>query len=87
MVLETDNTGVASKLRRDDQDRSSYGALIDEIKFLLCGFTEVSVRAVRRSANEAAHLLAKTGCDNKVCNFLVEVPLGYLVILGKKSTH
>jgi hypothetical protein len=23
---------------------------------------------VRRSANEAAHLLAKLGCDNKVCN-------------------
>jgi hypothetical protein len=65
---------VAAKLRRDDQDRSSYGVLIDEIKLLLSGFTEVSVRAVRRSANEAAHLLAKIGCDNKVCNEWFGIP-------------
>jgi hypothetical protein len=55
VVLETDNTGVAAKLRRDDQDRSSYGVLIDEIKLLLSGFADISVRAVRRSANEATH--------------------------------
>jgi ribonuclease HI len=74
LVLETDSTGVAAKLRRDDQDRSSYGALIEEIKFLLSGFEDASVRAVRRSANEAAHLLAKLGCENKVCNEWFEVP-------------
>jgi ribonuclease HI len=73
LVLETDSTGVAAKLRRDDQDRSSYGALIEEIKFLLSGFEDASVRAVRRSANEAAHLLAKLGCENKVCNEWFEV--------------
>jgi hypothetical protein len=42
--------------------------LVEEIKSLLRGFGDSSVRAVRRTANKAAHLLAKEGCVNKLCN-------------------
>jgi hypothetical protein len=44
-----------------------YGPLASEIKSLLQRFDESSVRAVRRSANEAAHSMAKEGCENKSC--------------------
>ena len=42
--------------------------LVDEIRSLLRGFGDFSVRPVRRTANEAAHRLAKEGCENKMCN-------------------
>jgi ribonuclease HI len=68
LVLETDSTGVAAKLVKVDLDRSFHGPLVEEIKFLLRGFGDHAVRAVRRSANEAAHVLAKLGCETKACN-------------------
>lgn len=67
VVLETDCTGVAAKLRRDEQDRSIHGPLVAQIKSLMQGFGDISVQVVRRSANGAAHILAKEGCDNKIC--------------------
>jgi ribonuclease HI len=68
LVLETDSTGVAAKLVRADRDRSLNGVLVEEIKALLKEFSDHRVQAVRRFANEAAHLLAKLECDNKLCN-------------------
>jgi ribonuclease HI len=68
VILETDSTEVAAKLSRDERDRSVHGPLVEEIKSLLRGFGDSSVRAVRRTANKAAHLLAKEGCVNKLCN-------------------
>jgi ribonuclease HI len=68
LVLETDSTGVAAKLCRAERDRSLNGVLVEEIKALLKGFGDHRVQAVRRSANEVAHLLAKLGCENKLCN-------------------
>jgi len=68
VILETDNIGVAAKLSRDDMDRSVHGPLVEEIKSLLRSFGVVSICAVRRSANVAAHLLAKDSCDKKTCN-------------------
>lgn len=67
MVLETDSEGVAAKLTADEQDRTIYGPLVEEIKSLLLSFGDSSVRLVRRSANETAHGLAKEGCGNKLC--------------------
>jgi hypothetical protein len=67
LVLETDSVGVAVKLRSLDKDRSFHSSLVEEIKFLLRSFSDSSVRSVRRSANGAAHLLAKLGCENKSC--------------------
>ena len=79
IVLETDSVEVASKLTREGQDRSFYGPLVAEIKCLLDGFGDFSVQAVRRTANEAAHRLAKEGCVNKVCNTWVGSPPEYIV--------
>jgi hypothetical protein len=73
LVLETDSVEVAAKLSKEGQDRSAYGPLVSEIKTLLQSFVESSVRAMRRSANEAAHLMAKEGCDNKLCRVWFDV--------------
>jgi hypothetical protein len=67
VVLETNSTGVAAKLRRNEQDRSIHGPLVAQIKFLLQGFGDITVQAVRRTANGSANILAKESCDNKVC--------------------
>jgi ribonuclease HI len=66
VILETDSTVVAAKLSKGGQDLSLYGPLVMEIKSLLQGFARTTVRAVRRSANDAAHRMAKKGCENKL---------------------
>jgi ribonuclease HI len=66
VILETDNVEVAAKLSREGQNRSSYGQLVCEIKTLLLSFERSLVRLVRCSANDAAHRMAKKGCDNKM---------------------
>jgi hypothetical protein len=68
LVLETDSVGVAAKVQKVDQDRPFHGPLVVEMKNLLRGFGDSLVHAVRRSANEVAHVLAKLGCENKICN-------------------
>jgi ribonuclease HI len=65
VALETDSLGMASKLQKEDRDRSVYGS-VDEIKGLLLSFDKSIVRAVRRTGNGAAHVLAREGCVNKV---------------------
>jgi hypothetical protein len=73
---------VATKLSKEDQDRSAYGPLVSEIKNLLQSFVESSVCAVRRSANEAAHLMTKEGCDNKLCRLWFDVAPVYVSRTG-----
>jgi hypothetical protein len=46
-------------------DRSVHGHIVEEIKSILRSFDDYAIRTVRRSANEAAHLLAKYSCENK----------------------
>jgi hypothetical protein len=65
---ETDSVGLAAKLQSMDKERSFHSTLVKEINFLLRSFSNSLVRLVRRSAYGAAHLLAKLGCDNKICN-------------------
>jgi ribonuclease HI len=67
VVVESDCSNAVTKLKGVDQDRSFYGPLVEEIKSILQSFEEVIVRSLRRTANGAAHLLAKEGCENK-CN-------------------
>jgi ribonuclease HI len=66
VILETDSTVVAAKLSKEGQDLSLNGPLVMEIKSLLRSFARSTVRAVRRLANDAAHRMAKNGCDNKL---------------------
>jgi ribonuclease HI len=79
VVLETDSSVVVSKLVQEDMDRSFYGPLIEEIKELLRGFDEGMAQVVRRTANSAAHSLAKEGCENNVSRVWLGVPPALIV--------
>jgi ribonuclease HI len=79
VVLETDSTVMASKLRQRDKDRSLHGPLVEDIKEIMAGFEEITVRAVRRRANKVAHVLAKEGCDNKLSRSWLGVPPAVIV--------
>jgi hypothetical protein len=59
---------------------------VEEIKVLLRGFDDHVIRHVRRSCNRAAHLLAKFGCDNNLCNRWNIVPPGFLVDMLTKDS-
>jgi ribonuclease HI len=50
VCLESDCLGVVAKLRSSDIDRSLHGPLVEEIKTLLGGFVDHSIRHVRVSA-------------------------------------
>jgi hypothetical protein len=77
--LETDSTVMVSKLRQKDKDRSFHGPLLEEVKELLGGFDEITVWAVRRTADVVAHVLAKEGCENKLSRFWLGVPPAVIV--------
>jgi ribonuclease HI len=80
LLLETDSASAVTKIGGRDKDRSVHGPLFEDIKDFLQGFAEFSVRHVRRSGNEIAHLLAKDGCDNKRCmSWFSEPPPSYIV--------
>jgi ribonuclease HI len=79
VVLETDSSVVVSKLAQEEVDRSFYGPLVEEIKELLRGFEEGMAQAVRRTANSAAHILAKEGCENNVSRIWLGVPPAFIV--------
>jgi ribonuclease HI len=81
VCLETDSLSVVSKLRSRELDRSLYGPVLEEIKALLSGFEDHSVRHVRRSGNGVAHCLAKLGCSNNICNSWLGSPPGCIVTL------
>ena len=74
VAVELDCVGAVSKLTKEDKDRSIHGPLIEEIKSILSSFKDFSVKAIRRTANEVAHVLAKDSCVNKVCKVWRLVP-------------
>jgi ribonuclease HI len=74
VCLESDCMGAMAKLRSTEMNRSTHGPLVEDIKKMLEGFTDYSVRHARRSANGTAHLLAKLGCENKLCKVWVNPP-------------
>jgi ribonuclease HI len=81
LILETDCSGIVTKLVSPDIDRSVHGPLVEDIKKLLQDFGEIKIQHVRRSVNEVAHRLAKEGCSNKLCNAWVGVPPDWVVNL------
>jgi hypothetical protein len=81
VCLESDCLGVVAKLRSGDIDRSLHGPLVEEIKTLLGGFVDHSIRHVRRTCNDVAHRLAKHSCRNKVCKVWFPDPPEFVVDL------
>jgi hypothetical protein len=69
-----DCCGAAAKLANGDRDRSLYGSLIEDIKYLLQGFGDMVVPSTRREANGAAHIMAKEDCDGRINRTWQAVP-------------
>ncbi|WCJ19123.1 hypothetical protein M5689_001426 [Euphorbia peplus] len=58
VILESDAAFVVEHLRHHSF-RSGYGVILDDCKYLISSFNDVSVNYVGRSANQVAHSLAK----------------------------
>jgi hypothetical protein len=61
VILEGDSLEIVNSLQKDDCCWSRYGAMINDAKVLLDSLQEWKVCHARRTANVAAHLLAKHG--------------------------
>jgi hypothetical protein len=72
--LESDCLGAVAKLQSTEMNMSTHGPLVKDIKKMLEGFADYSVRHARRSANGTAHLLANLSCKNKLCKVWVNPP-------------
>lgn len=57
--VEIDSLLLASSLKRPSADSPYFQLIIDDYKTLLVDLNSVHVNFVRRSANQAAHMLAK----------------------------
>ena len=51
LILETDCAGEVSKIMAKELDRSVHGPLVEDIKTMLKGFEDSSIKHVRRSGN------------------------------------
>jgi hypothetical protein len=56
-----------------------HGHIVNEIRSILGSFEDHSVRVVKRTANEAAHLVAKFCCDNNCARTWFGVPPVFIV--------
>ena len=68
--LEHESKEVVAMLNGSSKNLPSVGPLIDEVKEMLRTRQEYKVSWVKRTANDAAHILAKEGVSmemNKVC--------------------
>lgn len=73
LMLETDCQSVVTALVSQERDRSTNGLLVEEIKMMLKSMDQYQVRWARRTANSAAHILAREGCLNKNCKTWLHV--------------
>jgi hypothetical protein len=69
VVLETDSSGVVTKLGKEERYRCFYGSLVEEIKLLLKGFEDASVCAVRRTPNVLSMYWQKKAARIKLVAF------------------
>ena len=57
----------------------NLGPVIEEVKTLLQSHQETKVKWVRRTANVAAHLLAKEGVSHELCKVWFHVPPDFIL--------
>jgi ribonuclease HI len=74
VIFASDCLSVIQRLNKPRTDRSDVGLVLKDIKVLAEGFSSVSFKHVRRSLNEAAHLLARS-CDLASLGFISDFAL------------
>ena len=62
-VLESDGLLMVQRVNSSLCDRSSFGSIVDDIKRMFLNFQVCSIKHIFRSANVAAHTLARL-CEN-----------------------
>lgn len=77
--LELDCQAVVQQLLKPERCLSAVGPWIQEIKSLLNTHLEYRVDWVRRSANVAAHKLAKVGVGDELCKVWLGSPPDFVL--------
>ena len=77
--LELDAQAVVNMLKHSARNLSANGPWIEEVKALLGSFVEYKISWVRRSANIAAHKLAKVGVGDELCKVWLGVPPDFVL--------
>jgi hypothetical protein len=62
VIFASDCLSLVKHSLSAERDRSMVGVVISDIKQMMAGFASTSIRHVKRSCNEAAHILARS-CD------------------------
>ena len=60
VIFVSNRLSLIQRLKSVKPDRSPAGSVVMDIKHMVDGFSSATFRHVRRSLNEAAHILAKT---------------------------
>ncbi|KAM6542489.1 hypothetical protein CsatB_006936 [Cannabis sativa] len=69
VVIETDALMVVQAIHSSILMPSQFGLLVDDCRVLLSSLNNVSLKFVKRSANRAAHCLARESCFSSDCVF------------------
>ena len=72
--VEMDYREIVRKLQSKEKDLSSLGPFVEEVKQLLATRESWRVTWARRSANKAAHLLAREEVANNFCKDWLQFP-------------
>lgn len=59
VVMESDNLKLVKALQKQSREKTNFGAVVNDILILANNFNSISYSHVKRSANMAAHSLAK----------------------------
>lgn len=78
VTAETDSQELVSLWRSRGEDRSELTAIFSDVQDLAATFTSFELVHVRRSANFAAHLCARNGCNSSSALVWVEQPPSFL---------
>lgn len=77
--LERDNKAVALMLQKEEKNLTAAGPRVEEIKSMFQSFDDVKVSWVGRSANSAAHKLARVGVGEELCKVWLIVPPDFVL--------
>ena len=78
VTAETDSQELVSLWRSRGEDRSELTAIFSDVQDLAATFTSFELVHVRRSANFAAHLCSRNGCNSSSALVWVEQPPSFL---------